>query len=306
MRILIASPIYNETIEYLKENHEVVCAFNANTEDLKSSIKKCNAIVFRSGVQITADVMKCSPDLKLVIRAGSGIDNLDTDYVLENKIHLERIPEPGARAVAEMTFSLMLALARNVIQADRLLRWGKWTKHELTGYLLENKTLGIIGTGNIGSVVGQMGSAWGMNVIGCMINPTSNDISYLKSKGIHLTSFEEVLENSDFLTIHVPLDNSTANFINEENLSKIKHGAFIINMSRGGIVDEDALYVELKNNNRLRGAALDVHKEEGNGKISKLAGLPNVILTPHIGASTIDTQSQIGQRIKDIIDSFRI
>ena len=261
-------------------------------------------LVFRSGVQITADLMSCARHLKLLVRAGSGFDNVDLEYVREHGLQFERIPQPGAKAVAELSFGCMLALARNLLNADQLLRQGRWTKYELEGFLLTGKVLGIVGAGNIGSRVGQLGAAWGMEVIGCVKRPSSV-VTRLRAKdGIRLTTFDEVLSASDFVSLHVPLTDSTRNLIDTEELSVIKEGAFLINLARGGVVNERALYKELTEGGRLRGAALDVHEHEGEGKISPLADLSNVILTPHIGASTVDSQREIGQRTVSIINSY--
>jgi len=303
MRILITSPIYPDAIQELCERHHVICAFDAEEEVLQSLIRDCDILVFRSGVSITAEVMASAPNLKLLIRAGSGLDNLDLEYVRKRGLELFRISESGAQAVAELTFALMLALARQVLVADRLLRQGRWAKHELTGYLLAGKTLGIVGAGNIGSRVGQMGAVWGMKVIGCVEDPSPEIEATLREKGIHLTDFQEVLSKGDFVTIHVPLKESTRNMIDAEALARMKPGAFLLNLARGGVVDEDALYKALTEGH-LRGAALDVHQEEGEGKISPLAELPNVILTPHIGAVTIESQREIGARVIEIIDGF--
>jgi D-3-phosphoglycerate dehydrogenase len=304
MKVLIASSICPNATAKLREQHDVVCAFNAKEEELRSQIKDREVVIFRSGVSITADIMKCAPDLKLLIRAGSGLDNLDLEYVTDHGIILSRIPEPGAQAVAEMSFALMLALARNVLEADRLTRQGRWAKNELVGYLLNGKVLGIIGAGNIGSRVGQMGAAWGMIPIGCVEYPSPLVAATLREKGIRLTDCDEVISTADFLSVHVPLSDSTRNLIDANMLSRMKPGAFLINLARGGVVDEQALYKELTSEGRLRGAALDVHKAEGEGKVSLLAGLPNVILTPHIGAMTVDSQREIGRRVIEIIDSF--
>jgi D-3-phosphoglycerate dehydrogenase len=304
MKILIASSIYPQAIEKLREEHDVICAFNATEEVLQSLIADREVLVFRSGVSITADVMACAPALKLLVRAGSGIDNLDVEYVRRRGLNLVRIPEPGAKAVAELTFALMLALARNIPKADALTRKGQWAKRELSlnGYLLTGKVLGIIGTGNIGSRVGRMGAAWGMRVIGCVEHPSPLVSAMLHKQGIHLTSCEEVLATADFVSIHVPLKETTRNLIGAEALSLMKPEASLINMARGGVVDEQALYKALTGG-RLRGAGLDVHQEEGEGKISALAELPNVVLTPHMGAGTVDTQREIGDRVLEIIEA---
>ncbi len=304
MKILIASSIYPDAIEKLREQHDVVCAFNAKETALRALITDREVLIFRSGVSITADIMECAPNLKLLIRAGSGLDNIDLEYVSKHGIMLARIPEPGAQAVAEMSFALMLALARNVVEADRLTRQGRWAKHELIGYSLTGKVLGIIGAGNIGSRVGEMGAAWGMLPIGCVERPSPIVAAALHAKGIRLAECEEVIATADFVSVHVPLKATTRNLIDAKMLARMKPGAFLINLARGGVVDEQALYQALTTAGRLRGAALDVHTEEGEGKISPLAGLPNVILTPHIGAMTIDSQREIGQRVIEIITSF--
>src|SRR5512141_540634 len=213
MKILVASKIHSASIERLTENHKVVCAFGADKETLKSAIQGCDILIFRSGVDISAEVMAAAPSLKLLIRAGSGVDNLDMDYVNERGLQLTRIPGPGAKAVAELTFALLLALARNLVEADRLTRQGHWAKHELTGYLLTGKVLGVLGAGNIGSLVGRMGAAWGMKVLGCVEHASSERAKEYESMGIELTTCERLMAESDFISVHVPLKASTRNFI---------------------------------------------------------------------------------------------
>lgn len=303
MNILIASPIDSDAIDILRERHDVVCAFNASDDELRQKICDREALVFRSGVSITGEVMACAPDLKLLVRAGSGLDNLDVDYTREHGLKLVRIPGPSARAVAELTFALMLNLARQVLVADSMLRQGRWAKYELKGHLLVNKTLGIVGAGNIGSRVGQMATAWGMNVIGCVEYPALAIETDLRENGIRLTGMDEVLATSDFVSLHLPLTDVTRGMIGSEALSRMKPAAFLINMARGGVVDESALYKALVDGS-LAGAALDVHRDEGENKVSPLAQLSNVILTPHIGATTLDTQREIGKRVVEIVNEF--
>lgn len=303
MKILVASKIHPASLEKLKETHDVVCAFGADKETLKSAIQGCDILIFRSGVDISAEVMSAAPSLKFLIRAGSGVDNLDMNYVEERGLRLTRIPGPGAKAVAELTFALLLALARNVLEADRLTRQGHWAKHELTGYLLRGKVLGVLGAGNIGSLVGRMGGAWGMKVLGCVEHPSTERSKEYKSMGIELATRERIIAESDYITVHVPLKASTRNFVDKEALALVKPGAFLVNMARGGLVDEMAL-CEALTAGRLRGVALDVHQVEGEGKVSPLAGLKNVILTPHIGASTVDSQKEIGEIILSTVESY--
>jgi phosphoglycerate dehydrogenase-like enzyme len=304
MKILIASPIDPGAIEELREHHQVTCSFDASVDLLQELIVDREVLVFRSGVSITTGVMECAPGLQLLIRAGIGIDNLHVEYAQQRGLKLVRIPEPGAEAVAEMSFALMLALSRNLLEADQSMRQGRWAKYELTGHLLKRKTLGIVGVGNTGTSVGEAGVAWGMEVIGCVEHPSPARAAALREQGIRLTNFDEVISTADYVSIHVPLKESTRNLIDASALNSIKPGSFLINLGRGGVVDEGALYIALTEGSKLRGAALDVHQEEGEGKLSPLAGLPNVILTPHIGSMTVDTQREIGRRVVEIVDGF--
>jgi D-3-phosphoglycerate dehydrogenase len=304
MRILIADPIDADALNELQKQHPVIFALGANAEGLQKLIPEAEALIFRSGVTVSAALMQCAPDLKLLVRAGSGIDNLDLEYVRRRGLQLVRIPEPGAQAVAEMTFAFMLALSRNLFQADRTTRQGRWMKHQFTSHLLAGRKLGIVGAGNIGSRVGQVGTAWGMEVIGCVEHPSSARAEELSAKGIRLAPFDQVIAEADYLSVHVSLKDSTRDLINADVLARVKPGAFLINLSRGGVVDEKSLYLALTRGDRLQGAALDVHKAEGEGKISPLAELPNVILTPHIGAMTIETQREIGRRILATVNTF--
>ena len=205
MKILVVSPVCPDAVDSLSRQHDVICAFNAPQDEIKARIVDCDILVFRSGPDITAAVMDCAPNLSLLIRAGSGLDNLDLEHAVSRGIALARIERPGARAVAELSFSFMLALARQVPKADALLRLGHWVKHELTGYLLSGKTLGIYGVGNIGLQVGQMGAAWGMQVIGCVEHHSENRAVELQNQGIQLVDTNEVLSSADFLSVHLPL-----------------------------------------------------------------------------------------------------
>lgn len=303
VRILLASPISPRALEALSSRHDVVDAVGRPEGELERLIAGCDALVFRSGVQITAPVMECAPELRLVVRAGSGIDNIDLDYVERRGLRLVRVPGPGAQAVAEMAFALILGLARQMLIADRALREGHWIKHEVRGHLLQGKTLGVYGAGNIGLKVARMGVAWGMRVLACVENPTPERRRDFAEGGIELESGDVLLSESDYLSIHVPLNEATTGLIGRAELAKMKPGAFLVTLARGGVVDEDALF-EALDSGRLAGAGLDVHEREGEGEVSGLASLPNVILTPHIGATTVDTQDIIGEKIVEIIDGF--
>jgi len=304
MRVLIASSIDPDAINKLHEKHDVKCVFNTKNSMLREYIKDREVLIFRSGVNITAEVMTSAAELKLLIRAGCGLDNIDINHVRTRGLHLVTIPQPAAYAVAELTFAHMLTLARKILDADSSMRQGLWKKHEIVGSLLTGKTLGIVGVGNIGMRVGQLGVAWGMKVIGYDVLSSPERIKYLLEHGIQLTDFGTVISEADFLCLHTSLDESTYHLINSDVLRRMKPGAFLINMARGGVVDDKALYHELTQVKRLGGAALDVHENEGAGKISPFVKLPNVVLSPHIGSMTIDTQRDVGRRIIEIIESF--
>ena len=303
LRILLASPISPRAVDALRSRHELIDAVGQPEGELRRLIAGCDALVFRSGVQITAPVMESSPELRLIVRGGSGTDNIDMDYVERRGLRLVRVPGPGAQAVAEMAFALILGLARQLVIADAALREGHWIKHEVRGHLLQGKTLGVYGAGNIGFKVAQMGAAWGMRVLACVQNPTPERERSFREQGIELQAGHVLLSESDYLSIHVPLNAATTGLIRRPELEKMKAGAFLVTLARGGVVDEDALFEALESG-RLAGAGLDVHAREGEGEVSRLAALPNVILTPHIGATTVDTQDIIGAKIVEIIDGF--
>ena len=303
VRILVASPISPRALEELSPRHEIVDGVGQPEEELRRRIAGCDALVFRSGVQITASVMESSPQLRLVVRAGSGIDNIDLGHVEERGLELVRVPGPGAQAVAEMTFALILGLARQVLIADRALREGRWIKHEVRGHLLQGKTLGVYGAGNIGYKVARMGVALGMRVLACVEHPSQERKMSFREDGVELETGDVLLLEADYLSVHVALNETTKGMIGRSELAKMKPTAFLVSLARGGVVDEASL-LEALESGRLAGAGLDVHEQEGEGHVSPLASFPNVVLTPHIGATTVDTQDVIGQKIVEIIDTF--
>lgn len=303
MRILVASKINPESLDELRGQHDVVSAAGASEDSLAELIADREALVFRSGVSITERVLSAARDLRLVVRAGSGYDNIDLEFLRDMRVRVIRIPSPGARAVAEMSFTFMLALARQLFWADANWRNGHWVKAIAEGRLLGGRTLGIVGAGNIGAQTGELGAAWGMSVLGCVEHPSEAVARSLRARGVQLADFHQVLEESDFISIHVPLQPSTQGLIDSAELDAMRRGSYLINLSRGGVVNEQALRAALVDG-RLGGAALDVHELEGEGHVSGLADLQNVILTPHIGASTVDSQRQIGEIIVEAVKEF--
>lgn len=300
MRILVAGQVAPSALDLLARENDLVLAVGADEATLTEAIADCDALVFRSGVEITGEVLRAARNLRLVIRAGSGYDNIDLAQLATMRVRVVRIPGPGAKAVAELAFAMMLSLARRVMWADAQWRSGRWVKAEATGRLLTGRDLGIVGAGNIGSRTGFLGSAWGMNVTGCVEFPTPAVREELDAVGIRLADFDTVISESDFVSVHVPLSHSTRNLIGADVLGKMRPGAILVNLSRGGVVDELALEEALIGGH-LGGAGLDVHAVEGEGKVSPLAYLPNVILTPHIGAVATDAQEEIGRLIVECV-----
>ncbi len=303
MKVLVASDLDGSSLSRLERDHSVITAIGASESELAGLAGDREVIVFRSGVEISSRVIGAAPDLKLLLRAGSGLDNLALETARERDIRVFRIPGPGARAVAELTFGLMLSLARPIGRADALIRQGHWPKRDLSGGLLVGKTLGVLGAGNIGTQVGELGVAWGMNVIACVEAWTPARAAELASMSIELTEMDRVLRESDFLAIHANLQASTRHLVAEAELAQMKPDAFLVNMARGGILDEAALGVALETG-RIAGAALDVHEAEGEGTVPPLSALPNVILTPHIGAMAREAQAMIGERVIDLLGAF--
>jgi len=256
-------------------------------EQVQEKIDKFNIIIVRSRTKITKEMIEKAKNCKIIARVGVGLDNIDLDAAKAKNIQVINAVEAAMTAVAELVLGLMFALARQIPRGDSGIRNGEWLKKELKGTELKGKYLGLIGCGNIGKRLGRLAKGLNMNIIGYDVIPIDPEFS--KEVGLMKTDLDTLLQSSDYVSIHVPLLDSTYHLIDSKKLSIMKKTAKIINTSRGGVIDEDALYDSLKNEN-LGGAALDVfEKEPATG--NKLATLPNVILTPHIGAQTKEAQS---------------
>lgn len=303
MKILIASSIDPEAVKALESRHDVVTAFGAPVDELADLVVDREVVIFRSGVSIAPSVLEQGRALRLLIRAGSGLDNIDLDLVRRLGLRMVRIPRPSAQAVAEFALALILDVSRNVSLADRLLREQRWPKTELAGTLIGDKTLGIVGAGNIGARLGELAAALGMHVLGCVDPRSGVDRVDLAQRGVVLTTLPDLLERSDIVSIHTPLSDATRGLIGADELGLMPRGSYLVSTARGGVVDEDALYDALTRGH-LRGAALDVHEREGDGVASRFADLPQTVLTPHIGAMAEESQRQIGERILDFVDAF--
>ncbi|MEX2059745.1 MAG: D-2-hydroxyacid dehydrogenase [Nitrosopumilaceae archaeon] len=256
-------------------------------EQIKEKIGEFNIVIVRSRTTLTKEMIDKANNCKIIARVGVGLDNIDLDAAKAKNIRVINAVEGAMNAVAEQVLGLMISLARQIPLADREIRNGNWLKKELIGTELRGKYLGIVGLGNIGKKLGRLAKALNMNIIGYDVIPIDEEFS--KEVDLIKTDLDTLLQSSDYVSLHVPLLDSTYHLINAKKLSTMKKTANIINTSRGGVIDEEALYDALKNGN-LGGAALDVfEKEPATG--NKLTTLPNVILTPHIGAQTKEAQS---------------
>lgn len=304
MNILLASSIDRQAVQHLHDRYQVRELAGGGESELRRLAADSEVVVLRSGVLLSSDVMAEAPNLRLIVRAGSGLDNIDLDGARRHGIRVLRVAGMSAPPVAEFTFALLLCLARKVNIADRLIREGSWPKPELGGALLRGKTLGVVGAGNIGGLVGEMGRAWGMQALGCVAHPSPAVAANLAERGITLVDFDEIVERADFMTLHVPLDDTTHHMVDASVTDRMRPGSLLVNAARGGVVDEKALRDALLKGDTVAGAALDVHETEGEGTVPLLAELPNVVLTPHIGAMALDSQRLIGERVVELVDAF--
>jgi D-3-phosphoglycerate dehydrogenase len=288
MLILISDPFSRELPGMLSELGEV-------TDD-KGELANAEIVCVRSATKVTPEFIDNAPNLKMVIRGGVGIDNIDVDYCEMKGIRVENTPEASAIAVAELTMALMLTISRNLVVAHNSTREGKWLKKQLKGRELYGKTLGLVGgAGRIASEVARRATAFGMNMFACDI--CGRPLDYAE-----LMDTDELFIHSDILSLHTPLTDDTKNIIKKKNLDKMKQGAILINTARGGLVVEDDLYEALKSG-QIAYAGLDVFETEPLRE-SPLFELDNVLLTPHIGAQTYENMDRISSEVKQLITGY--
>lgn len=295
MKILITDPIEESCLNILKsEGFEVDLKPGLSRDEIKRIINDYVALIVRSGTKVTADIINEARNLKIIGRAGAGVDNIDVESATRRGIIVMNTPGGNTISTAEHTISLMLALARNIPQACNDLKAGNWNRKKFMGVELYGKTIGIIGLGRIGREVAIRCKAFGMNVIG--YDPVLSTEVAVKL-GIELVSnLDEIYRRSDFITVHVPLNEETRGMIGREELAKCKRGVRIINCARGGIIDEEAL-LEAIESGHVAGAALDVFVEEPPPKGHPLIQHPKVIVTPHLGAATEEAQEKVAIQI---------
>ena len=263
-----------------------------SADDLLKIIPEYDGLIVRGRTKVTASVMEAASKLKVVGRAGVGVDNIDLEAAKKRNIAVVNTPMSTTVAVAELTFGLMLSLARDIPRADGAMKQGKWLKKELEGMELNGKTLGIIGMGRIGTQVGKYASAFGMNVIA--YNPQITE-DVIKQRGAEPVSIQDLYAWSDYISLHLPFTVQTRDLIGPLAFSQMKDGVRIVSTARGGIIDEAALLHAL-NSGKVAGVALDVFEKEPPG-LTELVSHPCVIGTPHIGAQTAEAQSRASEDI---------
>jgi D-3-phosphoglycerate dehydrogenase len=293
IKILISDRIFDEGIKILEaKGYQVTCAWDMPKTDLSKIIGSYDAMIVRSATKVEGDLLDNAKKLRVIGRAGEGLDNVDYEKAKVLGISLVNTPHVSFVSVAELTIGYILALARNIVQGTTSLRQGNWEKEELMGIEVSGKTLGVIGCGYIGKDVERLAIALGMQVI-----PVEECISD------RFVSLGEMLPKADFITIHVPLTPRTHHMISVKEFELMKRGAMLIDCSRGGVVDQEALYRAIVSG-KVAGAALDVFEEEPP-KNSKLLTLKNVIATPHMGAQTREAQLKASIQIADaVIDAL--
>ncbi|MBR3117855.1 phosphoglycerate dehydrogenase [Oceanobacillus profundus] len=299
--ILISDPLSEDGIGPLREapNMNLVIETHLSKEELEDRIGEFDALLVRSQTQVTRELINKAKKLKIIGRAGVGVDNIDLDAATENGIIVVNAPNGNTNSAAEHTIAMLMSLSRNIPQAYHALKHKKWDRKKYVGVELKNKTLGVVGLGRIGAEVAFRAKGQRMNVI-------AYDPFLTKEKadkmGIGYGTLEEVIEQADFITVHTPLMKETRHLINAEAFERMKPGVHIINCARGGIIDEDALYDAIISK-KVAGAALDVFEEEPFID-HKLLELPEVVATPHLGASTIEAQEIVAVDVSHDVLSF--
>ncbi len=288
MKVLVTDPISQEGIEKIMEEIDVDVATDLTEKELIKRIKDYEALIVRSGTNVTREVINAGVRLRVIGRAGAGVDNIDVDAATEKGIIVLNAPGGNTTSAAEHTIAMILSLSRNIPQANASLKKGEWNRSKFIGTEIQDKILGIIGLGRVGAEVAKKAHALGMHIIACdpLISTDRADIL-----GTSLVDMDVILERSDYITIHAPSTKDTYHMIGDEQFGMMKKGVRIINCARGDIIDEGALIKAIKSE-KVAGAALDVFENEPP-EGSPLLDLDEVIVTPHLGASTKEAQFNV-------------
>ena len=287
--VLIAEPLSPATVEALGADFDVRHCDGTDRAALLGAVPDAEALLVRSRTQVDAELLAAAPRLRVVARAGIGLENVDVRAATTSGVMVVTAPTSNVVSVAELTVALMLAAARHVTRADAALRAGSWDRSPFVGTELFDKTVGIVGLGRIGVLVAQRLAAFGMRVLA---HDPYVQAGRAAQMGVRLVDLDTLLAESDFMSVHLPRTSETIGLIGEAELRRVRSSLVLVNAARGGIVDEDALYVALREG-RVAAAGLDVFAEEP-GVDSPLLTLPNVVATPHLGASTVEAQEKAG------------
>lgn len=298
MKVLITEKLAQEGIDHLEEaGHEVDVKLGLSPEELIATIPGYHALIVRSATKVTADVIAAGSDLKIIGRAGAGVDNVDKDAATAQGVIVCNAPTANSISAAEQALALMLCVARNTAKADASMQEGRWDRSRFSGHELYEKTLAIVGLGRIGALVGERAAAFGMKLVGFDPYCTAERAQQM---GIELyTDLDELCKVADFITVHMPKTPETMGMFGAKQFAEMKPSVYLINDARGGIYDTDALVEALKAG-EVGGAAIDVYESEPCTD-SPLRGFDNVVLTPHLGASTAEAQKRAGVQIAEFI-----
>lgn len=299
MKVLITDKCHDRAKEILSEIAEVDVLPTMSEDEYVENINKYDAIMIRSSSKITKRIIDSSTHLKIIGRAGVGVDNIDVEASTAKGIVVVNSPNGNTIAAAEHTIAMMMSMARHIPEASKRLHEGDWNKKNLTGVEIFGKTLGVIGLGKIGFHVAKIAKAMGMNIV--VYDPYAKD-EFVKELGAKLVNdLNEFWNEPDFITIHVPKTKETVDLINKETIAKMKKGVRIVNCARGGIVNEKDLR-EALDNDYVAGAALDVFCDEKDIKTSPLYGCEkNLVMTPHLGATTYEAQIRVAEDVAEQI-----
>ncbi len=291
MKVLVLAKLHQDSIALLQQKCEVEVAAGLSEEDIIKKVGEADAVIVRSKPKITRNIIDAGKRLKVIGRAGVGLDNVDREYAESKGIKVVNTPGASTESVAEHVFALLLAKMRDIPRADKTMREGKWIKNELMGKEVYGKTLGIVGFGRIGSRLGEIARGFGMRTLAYDVIDIAERA---REVGAEVVSLDVLLKESDFITLHVPLLPSTKNLISEREMAKMKPGALLISTARGGVIDEKVLYSFLTQ--KKIQAALDVFEEEPPAG-SPLLTCENIVVTPHIAGSTEEAQKRAGTEI---------
>jgi len=299
-KVLASDPLAAEAIAAMREaGLEVEEKTKLSPEELKAEIRAYDAIVVRSATKLRAEIIDAAESLKLIVRAGVGLDNVDVDHAKKRGIEVRNTPAASSNSVAELALGHVLSLARHIGRGTASVKTGKWEKKQLKGIEIEGKTLGIVGIGRIGQSLAKKAAALGMRVIAYDAYLTESPIPDVAL----LVGMDRLLAESDFVSLHIPFDPSVGPTIGGAEFAKMKDGVRIVNCARGGVVDEAALVAAVESG-KVAGVALDVFETEPPPSDHPLLSLEPVSFTPHVGASTVEAQSRVGREAAQIVVDF--